>query len=300
MILNKIPGIRGLATRLKNYRQRTNQLSAYSQMMNSVRGTPVSNISFGANGCVYSLEDGRKFLFDPSRSAGWLYSVPYSGVFEQKETEFVRRTVQAGWVCFDVGACFGWYSVLFNQKVGDSGQTHAFEPVPSNRECLMSNLELNAASGNVKVNPFALGQEPGATKIYVPNDGVSGSLQAHAKLKDCQVIEIEISTLDSYVATNSLQRLDFIKADIEGAEFPMLKGAEETLRKYHPMLMLEIQAHSTRLFGYEPEDIFRWLKELGYKPYYVGTNYELVECGHLWDGSNLPDYNFVFKYEAQA
>lgn len=297
-MLNRIPFLRGLFARYRNHRQKNAQLSAYNHMMTCVGETPVSNINFNADGCVYTLNDDRKFLFDPSKSAGWLYSVPYSGVFEQKETEFVRRTVQAGWVCFDVGACFGWYSLLFNQRVGDTGQVHAFEPVPSNRECLITNLELNGATENVKVNPFALGQERGATKIYVPNDGVSGSLQAHAKLKDCQVIEIEVSTLDSYVAKSSLQRLDFIKADIEGAEFLMLKGAESTLCMYRPTLMLEVQAHSTRLFGYEPQDIFQWLFSLGYKAYYVNAEYGLVECGNQLN--SLPDYNFVFKHEAQA
>lgn len=297
MLLDKIPGIRGWLTRWRNHKVRNAQLNSYSHMLRCVKETSVSSIHFDNNGCVYSLEDGRSFLFNPEKSAGWLYSVPYSGSFEEKETEYLRRNIQHDWVCFDIGACFGWYSILFSRIVGLAGQVHAFEPVPDNRECLMANLKLNEAS-NIKVNPFALGEELSTTKIYVPFDGVSGSLRAHAKPDDCKIIDIDVSTLDNYVNENDLTRVDFIKADIEGAEFLMLKGAEDTLRKYRPILMLEVQAHSSRLFGYEPEDLFQWLQGIGYRAYYVDSNYELVDCAEVLGTSNLPDYNFVFKHEA--
>ncbi len=296
MFIDRIPVIRGWLARRRSHKAKVTQLNSYSYMIKCIKETPVSSIHFDANGCVYSLEDGRCFQFNPEKSAGWLYSVPYTGTFEEKETEYVRRAIQSDWVCIDIGACFGWYSVLFSQVVGEAGQVHAFEPVPDNRECLLENLKLNGIS-NVKVNTFALGEKENTTKIYVPVDGVSGSLKAHAKLKDCKIIDINVSTLDKYVIDNGLNRIDFIKADIEGAEFLMLKGAEDTLRKYRPMLMLEVQAHSTRLFGYEPENLFKWLRNIGYRAYYVNTKFELVSCDDLIDTSDLPDYNFVFKLD---
>lgn len=296
MLIDKIPVIRGWLSRWRSYKDKTTQLNSYSHMIKCVKETPVSSIRFDANGCVYSLKDGRSFQFNPEKSAGWLYSVPYTGTFEEKETEYVRRAIQSDWVCIDIGACFGWYSVLFSQVVGESGQVHAFEPVPDNRECLLANLNLNGIS-NVKVNTFALGEKEGTTKIYVPVDGVSGSLKAHAKLKDCKVIDINVSTLDQYATDNKLNRIDFIKADIEGAEFLMLKGAESTLRKYRPTLMLEVQAHSTRLFGYEPENLFEWLKNIGYRAYYVDYNYYLVDCTDTMGKLELLDYNFIFKFD---
>jgi FkbM family methyltransferase len=266
---------------------RNAQMTAYGHMLRCVKETPVSSIYFDSNGCVYSLEDGRSFIFNPNKSAGWLYSVPYTGLFEEKETEYVRRTIQRDWVCLDIGACFGWYSVLFSQLVGEAGQVHAFEPVPDNRDCLQANLALNNCS-NVRINSFALGEESTATKIYIPHDGVSGSFKAHAKLDSCKIIDVDVSTLDQYFAETGINSLDFIKADIEGAEFLMLKGAEETLRKYHPILMLEVQAHS---------NLFQWLQNIGYQVYYVSTSHELVSCDDLLNKTDLPDYNFVFKFD---
>lgn len=296
MLIDRIPVIRGLLNKSRLKKSKKALLDAYNLLQGSVMNNPIRSIQFDANGCIYTLEDERSFQFNPEKSAGWLYSVPFTGSFEEKETEYVRRAIQSGWVCIDIGACFGWYSVLFSQLAGTAGQVHAFEPVPDNRDCLTANLKINDIS-NVKVNPFALGEEETTTKIYVPIDGVSGSLKAHAKLKDCKVIDINISTLDQYVNENGLNRIDFIKADIEGAEFLMLKGAQNALRKYKPTLMLEVQAHSTRLFGYEPESLFEWLKNMGYKAYYVNSNYGLVDCTDSIGKLELPDYNFIFKFD---
>jgi FkbM family methyltransferase len=271
------------------------QIRAYEHMLRCVENTPVTDIHYDRNGCVYTLEDGRSYYFDPNKSAGWLYTVPYTGLFEEKETGYVRRTIQADWVCFDIGACFGWYSVLFSQLAGE-GQVHAFEPVSDNRACLEANLTLNNCS-NVKINSFALGEKQSRTKIYIPNDGVSGSFKAHARLDKCNVFEVDVSTLDQYFREARINRLDFIKADIEGAEFLMLKGAEDTLRVYRPIMMLEVQAHSTRLFGYEPEDLFHWLKNIGYSVYYVNSDCELIPYDDQLNKTYLPDYNFIFKFD---
>ncbi|NIN35661.1 MAG: hypothetical protein GTO60_11480, partial [Gammaproteobacteria bacterium] len=88
--------------------------------------------------------------------------------------------------------------------------------------------------------------------------------------------------------------IDFIKADIEGAELLMLKGAKETLKRYHPILMLEIQSHSTKLFGYKPEDVFDFLHEIGYAGFYVTQQGNLELCLPGKQYHHLPDYNFIF------
>lgn len=265
--------------------------------MQSFDNAFISAVKFDKDGCVYSLKDGRSFAFNPGKSAGWLYSVPYSGTFEEKETGFVRRAIQKDWVCLDIGGCFGWYTVLFSQLVGEAGKVYVFEPVPDNRICLETNLIINACK-NVELIPCALGEKNERTQIFLPLDGVSGSLRAHAMLTKCKIIDVEVSTVDQLASAKGLQRLDFIKADIEGAEFLMLKGALETIKRFRPILMLEVQSHSTRLFDYEPIELFSLLASLDYRPYYVDKNYELIRCDKvLQAGAKLPDYNFVFKYE---
>lgn len=290
----RIPVVRGWLHRLRIWRSRRRLLSAYRVFSGSVAQSTIKEIAFNKEGCVFTLHDGRRYRFDPSRAAGWLYSVPFSGVFEQKETEYLKTLIRPGWVCLDVGACFGWYTVLLSHLAGRVGRVHAFEPVTPNLECLRANVALNG-SGNVVLNDIALGEQAGKIKLYLPRHGVSASIRAHGSAASCKVLDATVSTLDDYVARNNLERLDFIKADIEGAELLLLNGGLTTLKRFKPCLMLEIQAHSTGLFGYAPAAVFTLLGGLGYRAYYVGKDAGLVP----YQPSNaavLPDYNFIFRH----
>ena len=189
-MLGKIPLLRGWFVRWRNARAKRRLLASYQQAMGVVAHASIASISFDKANCVYGLEDGRKFVFRPDKAAGWLYSIPYSGDFEAKETAYVKRTVEKDWVCVDVGGCFGWYTVLLGNMVGPGGAVHVFEPVPDNRECLVQNVVLNDCS-NVTVYPYALGDRPASTIIYVPEGGVSGSLRAHGGANKCKAIEVQ-------------------------------------------------------------------------------------------------------------
>ena len=289
----RIPVVRGWIVRLRSWLRRRRLLGAYQTLRECAALDAVGDVRFDDAGCVFTLRDGRRFLFDPSRAAGWLYSVPFSGTFEIKETDYVARSVEPGWVSLDVGACFGWYTVLLSQLAGERGAVHAFEPVGPNRECLEANLALNACR-NVIVNTVALGENAGRLPMFLPRHGVSASLRPHGALASCERIETEVTTLDAYVAAAGISRVDFLKADIEGGELPLLRGGLDTLRKFKPMLMLDVQAHSTELFVSEPEDIFTLLAGLGYVAYTIASNGTLQPYRAF--RAPLPDYNFIFRH----
>jgi len=289
-----IPGVRGWVIRRRGRFGKRRLAEAYRCFSEIVGLEGVSEIRFDTSGCVFILSDGRQFRLDPTKAAGWLYSIPVVGTFEKKETDYVRKIVRPGWVCVDVGACFGWYSVLLSRAVGASGQVHAFEPVRPNFECLTDNVALNGST-NIRLNNLALGDQPGRLQLYLPLEGVSASFQPHSSLSKCTVLEADVTTLDSYTGQAGFARLDFLKADIEGAELLLLKGGRQTLQRFKPTLLLEIQAHSTRLFGHEPTAVFKFLKDLGYRANYLSQDGTLVpvEMDRL---DSLPDYNFVFAH----
>ncbi|MBN1867362.1 FkbM family methyltransferase [Candidatus Sumerlaeota bacterium] len=251
----------------------------------------VSEVSFRDGRAILTLSDGRKYYYDATHRVARMYSVPYTGTFESKETEFVRGLVKPGQVCLDVGANFGWYTVLLSRNVGPAGAVHAFEPLPSTLEVLERNIELNGCR-NVTVTQAALDEMPGERDIYLPDIGVSGSFHLHEYRETFDTIQCPCLRLDDYCSERGVDRVDFIKADIEGAEWPMLKGATETLRRHRPILFLEVQERSTTLFGYKPSDLFGWLAEMGYRSHYVTDSGALVEITD-WSGA-LPDYNFFF------
>ena len=290
--LESIPGIRGWIIRGRGQLGKRRLAEAYRWFSQMANLEGISSVCFNQYGSVVTLSDGRRFHLDLSRAASWLYSVPFTGTFERKETEYVRQIVRPGWVCVDVGACFGWYSVLLGQAVGESGQVHAFEPVKPNFECLTENVALNEA-GNVQINNLALSNRPGKLQLFLPLDGVSASIRPHASLSKCAVLESDVTTLDAYAEWARFTRLDFLKADIEGGELLFLEGGRKTLQQFKPILLLEIQAHSTRLFGHEPAVIFSFLQDLGYRGSYIAEDGSLVpiEMSRL---NVLPDHNFVF------
>ena len=79
-----------------------------------------------------------------------------------------------------------------------------------------------------------------------------------------------------------------------------LKNAD--IKKYRPNVMLEIQENSTKLFGYMPEDIFKFMRELGYKEYYIMEDKNIGQklCPVNNSSENLPDYNFLFIHNSRS
>jgi FkbM family methyltransferase len=237
------------------------------------------------------LHDGRRFRYNPGDRLERLYSLPITGEFERKETEWVRRWLKPGMHCVDAGGSFGWYAVLMSQAVGNAGGVRVFEPIPRTAGVLEANLKRNACS-NAVVHRVALAEADGHMDLYVPDIGVSGSLRLHDYDDAYEVFSCPVRALDSMADEGKWPKIDFIKADIEGAEFALLRGAERVIRRDRPLMMLEAQASSTRLFGYEPSALFAWLEGVGYGAAWVSMAGELVACTGRED--TLPDYNFIF------
>jgi len=128
---------------------------AYDRFHALSKNKNIDSVTFQKGQCIFRLTDKRQYYFDPHERAARMYSVPLTGTFERKETEFLRSTIKRGQVCIDVGACFGWYTLLFSSLVGQTGHVHAFEPLSDNYRVLARNLALNEAK-NVTLNSSAL------------------------------------------------------------------------------------------------------------------------------------------------
>ncbi len=137
-------------------------------------------------------------------------------------------------VVIDVGAHVGLFSVMAGEKVGPGGKIYSFEPVKESRDLLLKNLTANKI-GNAIVAPYALGadNENLNIKMDYQNRGQSTGVMAGDTEFVRNVPQIK---LDSFVRDNSLKRVDFIKADIEGMERDLISGASETIRRFKPKL----------------------------------------------------------------
>lgn len=137
-----------------------------------------------------------------------------------------------GEVVLDCGACIGDMSVLFAAMVGDKGQVHAFDPLPlHNRYCALQ-ARLNPELASVlHFNTYAVGERSSQARRKA-----DGSEQITPGLRVDEQ-SFDYISLDDYAASR-LQRVDFIKMDIEGAEMAALEGARDTIHAFKPRLAI--------------------------------------------------------------
>ena len=134
-----------------------------------------------------------------------------------------------GDIVFDVGACFGDTAFWFKKYIGDNGKVFAFEPVEYNFAILKENIERNKIT-NIIPEKVALSDEEGTLSIL--GKGGNAALSSGGSEK------VRVTTIDKFFEEQKLDRVDFIKMDIEGAELGALMGAENTLKKFKPKLAI--------------------------------------------------------------
>lgn len=152
-------------------------------------------------------------------------------LFDQYATE--SFDVKRGDVIIDGGAFIGDTAVLFNAKTEGQCQVHAFELLDENLVLAHRNLELNGLLGKVVLNKLALSDTSGQVLSIAQT-----RLQASTSLLFPGEVEVNTITVDEYVERSGIERVDFIKLDIEGAEIPALEGARGTIEKHRPRLAL--------------------------------------------------------------
>jgi FkbM family methyltransferase len=150
-------------------------------------------------------------------------------------------------------------------------------------------VKLNGCT-NVTINNYAVGNANSEIDIYLSDVDTSGSLKLRKYKKNYETQKVSMIKLDDYCEKNCPQKIHFIKADVEGAELEVLKGAENMLRQSMPILFLEIQQHHTQLFNYEPFEIFDYLYGLGYHSYIIQEKKLEKFSFH----EPLPTHNFFF------
>jgi len=145
-----------------------------------------------------------------------------------------RVTVGPGDVVLDVGGCWGDTALYFASLVGPEGRVFTFEFDPESLEILRANLALNPElAGRIEVVEKALWDRTGETLEVVQAGRCTSVVEAGAH---GNAIRVETITLDEFIEQRGLDRLDFVKMDVEGAECNVLRGASASLERYAPRL----------------------------------------------------------------
>jgi FkbM family methyltransferase len=129
------------------------------------------------------------------------------------------------------------------------------------------NTELNHAN-NIKLNNIAFSDTKKDLSFYYSPviRGASSSVNI-TEDPNMVLLECHADTIDNFVAENSIGKLDFIKCDVEGAEFMVYKGGAATIEKYKPVIFSEMLRKWSAKFNYHPNDIIHFFRQFGYNCY---------------------------------
>ncbi len=213
---------------------------------------------------------GLKFPLCVDTNSNVGYRLFYYSEFEPGETRVIGSILSAGDVFVDVGANVGYYTVLGAKLVGLNGEVHAFEPSPDSIELLKKSVEASGLS-NIFVNEIGLFDRKAELPIFLSSKNIgSNSFAEVAEQKGSA--PAKVITLDAYVKEHKLDRIDVIKMDIESAEFAALQGMKETLQKFHPKMLIEINPERLAAMGSSAEELMKLLESFGYSSKLICKN----------------------------
>ncbi len=239
-----------------------------------LENSPAKQITISKDGVSVDIEShghSVKMYLDPFDSAAVPTQILAKGEYEKEELDIVLkilRLLPPDAVIFDVGANLGWYGLNI-QNVYDRSRVYYFEPVPETAERLKKNVELNGHDA-ARVFSFGLYDQNMRAKFYYDTvaSGAS-SLSDLRELPSTRIIDVELRTMDDFVKNEPIERVDFIKCDVEGAELFVYKGGLNTIRKYKPVVFSEMLRKWSAKQGYHPNDIIMMFNELGYACYVI-------------------------------
>jgi FkbM family methyltransferase len=199
----------------------------------------------------------------------------YFGQYEQEESGLIAHLVRPGMTVLDIGANIGYFTLLMASLVGPRGQVHAIEPNPIMLQRVEANIVLNPPlqDGRIKTHHLALGAKSGHADFFCPNTGHEGvgGLKDIKRAPLDQVIQVPVATLDGFVQAQGIEKLDFIKMDIEGGELDVLRGGERALRQLRPVWLFEACELNTAPYGYRAPEILSYLEQRDYRVKQAGA-----------------------------
>lgn len=191
----------------------------------------------------------------------------------------------------DIGANAGFYSLAVQALVPECKVT-AFECNPEVRKVFERNVELNGLK-NILIRHEALSDQTGEAEFHVPalTGSGGGSLRdLHPEEGESQKFSVKLLPLDSL----TLEKIDFMKIDVEGAELAVVKGALRSIRESLPTIFIELLRKWMKPFDSSPQDVSELLLGLGYLSFEV-TEEQVEEVVGVSEHTLATNFVFVHK-----
>ena len=186
----------------------------------------------------------------------------------------LKRQLPVDGVFIDIGANIGTFTLVAARRAL-LGHVHAFEPSAHHFARLARNVELNHFE-NVVLNQKGLYDQPGEAILFLPSQAGEMNNSGAASLYTCgtgeteQVSEaVSLVRLDDYIRDRSIERVDIIKIDIEGAEIKALEGARETIMRFRPLVFMELDLDNLARADRSADEVLELWKSLDYEVFII-------------------------------
>ncbi|HEY9662934.1 MAG TPA: FkbM family methyltransferase, partial [Allocoleopsis sp.] len=185
---------------------------------------------------------GNYLLYGDTKDIGIVPHLCLNGFWEPWITLAMLRTIKPGWHCLDIGANHGYYTLLMSSLVGAVGRVVALEPNDQLVQLVHRTLEVNGFVDRATAISQAVSDQVGQQVQLVIPSGHTGHASLHyVPSQTDQVMQVETTTVDQLTA--EWAQVDLIKIDVEGAEYAVWQGMQDTIyRNKEITIVLEFGA----------------------------------------------------------
>ena len=222
----------------------------------------VKNYSFSHLQTDYAEVFGNKLFLSKK---GLALAISHYGTYEKLEAKVMEEKIKGGNIVVDVGANIGLHTLNMARIVGNTGRVFAFEPDPSNFEILEKNVKINNYQ-NIILEQKACADKYGRTTLYQSDHPGMHRVFPQTKQAKGQV-QVELTSLDKYfIDSNLADKINFIKIDVEGLEFSVLKGMKNILKNNKKIkILFEFMPKNTMEAGFTPIELLNYLTSYDFK-----------------------------------
>lgn len=178
--------------------------------------------------------------------------------YDRLTNQIMKMVIDENSNCIDIG-CHKGEMLQKMVQLAPNGVHYAFEPIPMMYKKLKSQF-----TQHVTIFPYALSDESGlSTFQFVKNAPAYSGLKIRKyeiEEPNIEEIEVEVKQLDEIIPSNT--PIHFIKIDVEGAEFSVLKGAKELLLRDAPIVVFECGLGASDFYNTDPKDLYQFVKDV--------------------------------------